>query len=209
MAAAAYRQIAEVQQSQGSEEQQEPPQKKLRLGTTEAVFAHRHRRFHNEVDLCWDKAYHDATRQGLPEWQVLEIYNQAHRQQKNLQVKHQQKMMQFAKVQRLRRIRQNEQEEHDRLQDKYREKHESECRRLREDAERFTEGYPKKESDIDWAECYLNGSAAPAHAKIMNATSSSHANREVDDDMEQFSCRSCGGGISYPNFSCPAGSDPE
>ena len=37
MAMAAYRQIAEVQQSQGSEEQQEPPQKKLRLGTTEAV----------------------------------------------------------------------------------------------------------------------------------------------------------------------------
>ena len=57
------------------------------------------------------------------------------------------------------------------------------------------------------AECYSKESAASAHAKMMNATSSSHANREVDGDMERLPCRGCGGWISYPNFSCPAGSD--
>ena len=66
---------------------------------------------------------------------------------------------------------------------------------------------PKEKSANDWAECYLKGSAASAHAKMMNATSSSHANRKVDGDMERLPCRGCGGWISYPNFSCPAGSD--
>ena len=191
MAAAAYRQIAEVQQSQGSEEQQEPPQKKLRLRTTEAVFAHRHRRFHNEVDLCWDKAYHDATRQGLPEWQVLEMANDAYSQR--------------AEVQRLRAIVQYEQEKHDRLLEKntklvqeYRELRESECRRLCEEAERLQKD-PKEKSANDWAECYLKGSAASAHAKMMNATSVSHASRTVDSDMQRMClCRSCGGWIIFP-----------
>ena len=68
---------------------------------------------------------------------------------------------------------------------------------------------PKEKSAKEWTECYLKGSAASAQAKMMNAASSSHANREVDGDMERLSCRSCGGWISYPNFSCPAGSDPE
>ena len=68
---------------------------------------------------------------------------------------------------------------------------------------------PKEKSANDWAECYLKGSAASAHAKMMNATSSSHANREVDGDMERLPCRSCGGWTSYHNVSCSAGSDPE
>ena len=68
---------------------------------------------------------------------------------------------------------------------------------------------PKGKSAKEWAKCYLEGSAASAQAKMMNATSSSHANRKVDGDMERLPCRGCGGWISYPNFSCQTGSDPK
>ena len=71
-------------------------------------------------------------------------------------------------------------QEYNKLVQEYRELRESECRRLREEAERLQKD-PKEKSANDWAECYLKGSAASAHAKMMNATSSSHANREVDD----------------------------
>ena len=74
---------------------------------------------------------------------------------------------------------------------------------------------PKEKSAKEWADFYLKGSAASAQAKIKNAASSSHANREVDDEdgpagvQKRLPCRSCGGWTSYPNFSCSAGSDPE
>ena len=116
----------------GSEEQQEPPQKKLRLGTTEAV----------ATANPWTRG----------------------------------RIQSGSKTDEL-------QEEAERLQ-----KHE---RKLD----------LKEKSANDWAECYLKGSAASA---------SSHANREVDGDMERLcSCRSCGGWISFPELSCAGATDGE
>ena len=64
---------------------------------------------------------------------------------------------------------------------------------------------PKEKSAKEWAECYLKGSAASAHAKMMNATSVSHASRTVDSDMQRMClCRSCGGWIIFPKSSCQA-----
>ena len=128
---------------------------------------------------------------------------------------------QIAEVQRLRAIAQYEQEKHDRLLEKntklvqeYRELRESECRRLHEEAERLQKHERlldlKEKSANDWAECYLKGSAASAHAKMMNATSVSHASRAVDSDMQRMClCRSCGGWIIFPKSSCPAGQPTE
>ena len=219
MAAAAYRQIAEVQQSQGSEEQQEPPQKKLRLGTTEAVATanpwrcserEKNRRLREEAERCWDKAFHDATRQ----WHVLEMGNAVYRQRPEVQRLRAIQQYERKQNRRSRAILQYEQEKHDplleehnklvqeynKLVQEYRELRESECRRLREEAERLQKD-PKEKSANDWAECYLKGSAASA---------SSHANREVDGDMERLcSCRSCGGWISFPELSCAGATDGE
>ena len=205
MAAAAYRQIAEVQQSQGSEEQQEPPQKKLRLGTTEAVATanpwrcserEKNRRLREEAERCWDKAFHDATRQ----WHVLEMGNKHNKlvqeynkllQEHNPLLEEQNKL-----VQEHNKLAQ----EYNKLVQEYRELRESECRRLREEAERLQKD-PKEKSANDWAESYLKGSAASA---------SSHANRAVDGDMERLcSCRSCGGWISFPELSCAGATDGE
>ena len=69
---------------------------------------------------------------------------------------------------------------------------------------------PKEKSANDSAECSLKGSAASAHAKMMNATSVSHASRGVDSDMQRLClCRSCGGWIIFPRSSFPAGQPTE
>ena len=211
MAMAAYRQIAEVQQSQGSEEQQEPPQKKLRLGTTEAVATanpwrcserEKNRRLREEAERCWDKAFHDATRQ----WHVLEMGNKHNKlvQEYNKLVQEHNPLLeeQNKLVQEHNKLAQ----EYNKLVQEYRELRESECRRLHEEAERDL----KEKSANDSAECSLKGSAASAHAKMMNATSVSHASRTVDSDMQRMClCRSCGGWIIFPRSSFPAGQPTE